>query len=111
MIGIRFERLFRGSVCVMVFLATLALSVDSTGDNPIAMVYPFLTLALSAWAYLKVDSGQVSGLSRHRGNFFAFLSIPLVIAEVRIGWRLLESDLLVLSLGHWLTYLLWIKIV
>lgn len=111
MIGIRFERLFRGSVYVMVFLATLALSVDSTGDNPIAMAYPLLTLALSAWAYLKVDSGQVSGISRRRGNFLALLSIPLVIAEVRIGWRLLESDLLVLSLGHWLTYLLWIKIV
>lgn len=108
--GIRFERLFRGSIYAMLLLATFALSVDSTGDNPTAMAYPIVTLGLSVWAYFNVDNGKSSGLNRKRGNWLALLSIPLVFAEVRIGWRLLESDLLVLALGHWLTYLTWIKI-
>lgn len=108
--GIRFERLFRSTVYAMLLMASLALSIESTRDNPIAMAYPLFTLGLSVWAYLRVDTGQTRGLSRRVGNWLAIMSIPLVFAEVRIGWRLLESDLLVLALGHWLTYLTWIKI-
>ena len=108
--GIRFERLYRGSVYAMIFMAVLALSIDATTDLPIAMGYPLATIFICVWAYLKVDTGLKTGISRPRGTFLALLSMPLVIAEVRLGWRLLESDLLVLALGHWLTYLVWIKI-
>lgn len=109
MTGIKFERLFRASVYLMLVLASLALSVDSTRDNPIAMAYPLATLFIAIWAYFKVDYGQLRGLSRRQGNWLSILTIPVVIAEVRIGWALLESDLLVLALGHWLLYLVWIK--
>ncbi len=109
MIGIRFERLFRASVYLMLVFASIALSIDSNGDNPIAMAYPLVTIFISIIAFLKVDRGDVAGLARRLGSLLAILSIPLVIAEVRIGWRMLESDLLVLALGHWLLYLCWIK--
>ena len=110
MIGIRFERLFRASVYLMLVMASVALSIDSSRDNPTAMAYPLVTLILSIWAFQQVDRGRISGLSRRLGSTLALLSIPLVFAEVRIGWRYLESDLLVLALGHWLLYLSWIKI-
>ena len=110
MIGIRFERLFRASVYLMLVMASVALSIDSSRDNPTAMAYPLVTLILSVWAFQQVDRGRISGLSRRLGSTLALLSIPLVFAEVRIGWRYLESDLLVLALGHWLLYLSWIKI-
>ena len=110
MIGIRFERLFRASVYLMLVMASIALSIDSSRDNPTAMAYPLVTLILSIWAFQQVDRGRISGLSRRLGSTLALLSIPLVFAEVRIGWRYLESDLLVLALGHWLLYLSWIKI-
>ena len=102
MIGIRFERLFRASVYLMLVMASVALSIDSSRDNPTAMAYPLVTLILSVWAFQQVDRGRISGLSRRLGSTLALLSIPLVFAEVRIGWRYLESDLLVLALGHWL---------
>jgi transglutaminase-like putative cysteine protease len=109
MTGIRFERLFRASLYGMLVLASIALSIESGGDNPIAMAYPLATFALAVWAYTQVDRGRSQGLSRRQGGWLALLSIPLVFAEVRIGWRLLQSDLLVLALGHWLLYLVWIK--
>lgn len=109
MTGIRFERLFRGSLYAMLVLASVALSIESGRDNPIAMLYPLVTLALSIWAYARVDRGRAMGLSRRQGGWLALLSMPLVFAEVRLGWRLLQSDLLVLALGHWLLYLVWIK--
>ncbi|MBI1322806.1 DUF3488 domain-containing protein [bacterium] len=109
MTGIRFERLFRGSLYAMLVLASIALSIESGRDNPIAMIYPPATLALAIWSYARVDRGRSRGLSRRQGGWLALLSMPLVFAEVRLGWRLLQSDLLVLSLGHWLLYLVWIK--
>ena len=108
--GVRFERLYRGSVYAMIFMAVLALSIDATTDLPIAMLYPLMTIFICARAYFRVDTGQSPGISRTVGTLLALFSIPLVVAEVRLGWRLLESDLLVLALGHWLTYLVWIKI-
>lgn len=108
--GVRFERLYRGSVYAMIFMAVLALSIDATTDLPIAMAYPLANIFICAYAYFKIDTGLKSGFSRTQGTLLALLSIPLVIAEVRLGWRILESDLLVLALGHWLTYLVWIKI-
>lgn len=109
MTGIRFERLFRASLYGMLVLASIALSIESGRDNPLAMLYPLVTLALAIWCYARVDRGLSNGLSRRQGGWLALLSIPLVFLEVRLGWRLLQSDLLVLALGHWLLYLVWIK--
>jgi transglutaminase-like putative cysteine protease len=109
MTGIRFERLFRGSLYAMLVLAAVALSIESGRDNPLAFLYPPVTLGLAIWAYSTVDRGTSRGLTRQQGGWLALLSMPLVFAEVRLGWRLIQSDLLVLALGHWLLYLVWIK--
>jgi len=94
-----FANLYRASFYAMLICATLVLSVDAT-DNPLSMLYPVAVAAAAVVAFLTVDRDPARGLSALPLNLLALASFPMALAEY-----LVDRNLMVLALGHWLVYL------
>jgi protein-glutamine gamma-glutamyltransferase len=99
----KFITLYRLSFYLMLFFATLTLSVDAT-DCPIAMLYPVAVAVAGVVALLTVDRNPRLGLSRQTANQLALASVGLVALEY-----LIDPVLMLLALGHWLVYLQLLK--
>jgi len=99
-----FSHLYRGSFYLMLFLATLVMSIDATTDNQIAMLYPPAVAVAGAIALLTVDRRTGQGISYGLSLGLSWgVSIILVYLEFQITQHLL------LSLAHLLVYLQIIK--
>ncbi len=99
----KFNTLYRLSFYLMLFFATLALSVDAN-ENPIAWLYPVAVAVGGVIAFMTVDQNPRLGLPRSTANLFALASISLVLLEY-----LIEPYWMLYALGHWLVYLQLIK--
>jgi len=98
-----FTTLYRVSFYLMLFFATLTLSVD-VPESQIAMLFPLAVAVAAVVALLTVDRNPRLGLSRETANWLALFSIGLVFLE----WSS-NPYLLLQSLAHWLVYLQLIK--
>lgn len=97
-------RLYRASMYVMLFLATMVLSVNAQDYNRLAMLYPLGVAAAGVAAFLTVDRNPKQGLARDLANFLAMGSFVIASMEY---WS--NADALALALGHWLVYLQLLK--
>ncbi len=98
-----FTSIYRISFYLMLFFATLTLSVD-VPESTIAMFFPLAVALASVIAFFTVDRYPSLGLSQGLSNWLALASIGLVFLEFSS-----DSQLLLLSLAHWLVYLQLIK--
>jgi len=101
----KFQVIYRASFYAMLTCATLVMSIDATDDNPIAMLYPWAVALAGVAALVTVDRDPGRGISRGSANVLAFASIGLSYLEYRY-----DENLLLLALGHWLIYLLMVKL-
>jgi hypothetical protein len=99
-----FAELYRASFYTMLFLATLALSIDAASDNPLAPVYPIVVAVAGVAAFFTVDRNPKRGLPLELANLLAFGSVALFLLE----WGRDETQL-IQALGHWLVYLQLVK--
>jgi transglutaminase-like putative cysteine protease len=99
-----FDRLYRISFYLMLFLGTLTLNIDAGRDNPLAPLYPLAVAVAGVLALVTVDRNPALGLPRPLANLLGLASIGLSIAEFQY-----DRTLLVLAMGHWLVYLQLIK--
>ncbi len=100
----KFLAMYRASFYLMLTLATLVLSVDATGDNPLAMLYPLVVALAGFLAFWTVDRNSKLGLSRNLASLLALASGSLSLMEYRY-----DNNLLLLAAAHWLVYLQLIK--
>ncbi len=100
-----FYAVYRLSFYLMLFLATLVLSIDSTDANRIAMLYPVVMAVVCGIAHLTVDKYPKLGLSNTAANVLGPCAFLLFYVEYRY-----DESLLLLGLGHVLFYLQLIKI-
>ncbi len=100
-----FHAIYRVSFYVMLFLATLTLSVDASELSRIAMLYPFAVAGVSVFAFFTVDKYPKLGLNNFTMNLLGIISPMLVYAEYQY-----DENLLLLALAHWFVYLQMIKI-
>src|SRR4051812_37673051 len=98
-----FITLYRTSFYLMLFFATLTLSVD-VPDSPIALFYPLAVAIAAVMALLTVDRNPRLGMSKGLFNMLALFSVVLVFLEYSY-----KPELLLLALAHWLVYLQLIK--
>jgi transglutaminase-like putative cysteine protease len=98
-----FTAIYRVSFYLMLVFATLTLSID-VPESPIAMFYPVIVAVAAVAAFLTVDRYPSLGLPRGLSNWLALGSIGLVFLEISSN-----SELVLLSLAHWLVYLQLIK--
>ncbi len=98
-----FTSVYRISFYLMLLFATLTLSVD-VSESPTALFFPIAVAVASVLAFLTVDRYPSLGLSQGVSNWLALASIGLVVLEFSS-----DSQLLLLSLAHWLVYLQLIK--
>jgi transglutaminase-like putative cysteine protease len=101
----KFTIIYRLSLYLMLTLAVLSYSVDATGDESIAMLYPAASAFAGIVAALTVDRSPRLALSARAGDRLGMGSIALALVEYSIN-----PNLLLLSLAHWLFYLQIIKI-
>ena len=94
-----FTRLYRGSFYLMLVCATLVLSIDAT-DSRLAMLYPVAVAIAGAVAFTTIDRRPGTGISPSFGSLLALGASGLALIEY-----LLDRNLLLLALGHWLVYL------
>lgn len=99
-----FQSLYRISMYVMLFLATLTFSLDASSDNPLAVLYPPAVLLTGVVAFLTVDRRPTLGLPRKVAHILAFASIFLAYLEY---WY--DEGLMVMAFGHFFVYLQLIK--
>ncbi len=100
----KFAQLYRASMYLMLFLATLLLSIDTGRDVSYAMVYPLVVAIAGAVAFATVDREGGRGLP---ADLVVFLGAAATIAAFAEYYH--NPDLLVVALGHWLIYLQLIK--
>jgi transglutaminase-like putative cysteine protease len=98
-----FSSIYRGTFYLMLFFATLTLSVD-VPESTTARFYPLAVAIAAVIAFFTVDRYPSLGLSRGLSNWLALGSIGLVMIEYSSN-----PQLLLLSLAHWLVYLQLIK--
>lgn len=94
-----FNGLYRASFYLMLVFATLVLSIDAT-DSKLSMFYPCAVGVAGAAAMLIVDRRPGAGVSPSFGGVLALGATILTLIEF-----LLDRNLLLLALGHWLVYL------
>jgi transglutaminase-like putative cysteine protease len=99
-----FHSVYRASFYLMLFFATLVLSVDATDVNRLAMLYPVLVAVAGGVAFFTVDRHPHLGLSNNSSNVLGLASIALTYLEYRV-----DETLLLLALAHWLVYLQLVK--
>jgi transglutaminase-like putative cysteine protease len=78
----------------------VAVSFDTSGDNPLTPFYPFAVAGAGLLAFVTVDRKPELGLSFDLAKNLAFGSAMLALLE---WWY--DEHLLILALGHWLIYL------
>jgi hypothetical protein len=98
-----FTSLYRATFYLMLVFASLTLSVD-VPESRTALFYPLAVAVAAVIAFFTVDRYPSLGLSRGLSNWMALGSIGLVMAEYSMN-----TQLLLLSLAHWLVYLQLIK--
>jgi hypothetical protein len=96
-----FTSLYRLSLYTMLFLASVMLTFDATGDHPWAPLYSLAVAGGGLLAFVTVDRRPELGLSRELGINLAAGSVILSLLE----WWNDDSDMLITALGHWLIYL------
>jgi transglutaminase-like putative cysteine protease len=94
-----FTSLYRASFYLMLIFATLVLSIDAI-DSPVSPLYPVIVAAASVAAFLTVDRNPALGLSPAISGLCGLAALGLAGLE----W-LINPNLLLLALGHWLVYL------
>jgi len=99
-----FSSLYRASFYLMLFFATLTVSVDVT-DNKFAFLFPVGVACAGALAFLTVDRNPKLGFSRSAANALGLVSIGLVFLEYT-----LDPSQLLMALAHLLAYLQLIKV-
>jgi transglutaminase-like putative cysteine protease len=99
-----FERLFRASMYLMLFLASMVLSVNAQDYNRFTMLYPLAVAAAGVAAFVTVDRNPKLGLARDLANFLGGGSFILSMMEI---WA--DQNATILALGHWLLYLTLVK--
>jgi transglutaminase-like putative cysteine protease len=99
-----FESLYRISMYVMLFLAALVFSIDATGDNPLAMLYPPAVALAGVVAFLTVDRNPRFGLSRPLAFVLILGTVVLWFAE----WKH-DENLFLLAGAHLLVYIVLIE--
>ena len=100
----KFQAIYRASFYLMLTCATLVLSIDSTDDNPFAMLYPIAVGASSLLAFSTVDRNPRLSISRELANWLALATLVPSVME----WYH-DENLLLLSAAHWLVYLQLVK--
>jgi transglutaminase-like putative cysteine protease len=95
-----FRPTYRASFYLMLFFATLVLSVDATDLNRLAMLYPVAVAVAGAAAYFTVDRHPQLGLSNHTTNLLGLAALGGLFFEY---WY--DENLGLLALGHFLVYL------
>jgi len=101
---VRFQAVYRASFYMMLTFATLVLSIDATGDNPLAMLYPLAVAVAGVVAFLTVDRNPKLAPPRNPASLVALSTAVLSIAEYQY-----DENLLLLAAAHWLVYLQLIK--
>ncbi len=96
--------MYRVSVDVTLVLATLVLSMDVSADYPLARYYPLGVAVAAVASYLLIDRHPGVGIGRGVANVLAFGVSIVAILE----WYF-DPDSLVVALGHWLVYLMVVK--
>ena len=99
-----FRSLYRISMYVMLFLATLCVSLDASSENPLAVLYPPAVALAGVVAFLTVDRRPALGLTRELANMLAFVSVVLAYIEY---WQ--DENLMVMAFAHFFVYLQLIK--
>ncbi|MDB5351182.1 MAG: transglutaminase-like enzyme predicted cysteine protease [Planctomycetota bacterium] len=99
-----FERLYRASMYVTLFLATLLLNVDASRDNRYAMLFPLGAAVGGFLAFVTVDRDPRRGLPRDLANFLSFVSFAISGIVIYN-----QPNLMLLGIGHALVYLQVIK--
>ena len=94
-----FTGLYRGSFYLMLVFSTLVLSIDAT-DSRMALFYPVAVAVGGVVALLTIDRRPGAGISPSFGSLLALGASGLALIEY-----LLDRNLLLLALGHWLVYL------
>ena len=95
-----FRTTYRASAYLMLFFATLVMSVDMTDHNRIALLYPVAVAVAGAAAFLTVDRHPRLALSTYTGNLLGLASIGASFFEY---WY--DEGLALLALGHFFVYL------
>ncbi|HEY2155097.1 MAG TPA: DUF3488 and transglutaminase-like domain-containing protein [Isosphaeraceae bacterium] len=95
-----FRPTYRVSSYLMLFFATLVLSVDASDSNRLAMLYPVAVAVAAGVAYFTVDRHPHLGLSAHTTNLLALAAIAAGFFE---HWY--DESLMLLALGHFFVYM------
>jgi protein-glutamine gamma-glutamyltransferase len=95
--------IYRASFYLMLTVATMALSGDTSEARPFQL-YPLLVGVAGIIAFLTVDRHSLWALSRPVANFLAAMTVVVLYFEYR-----LDDSQLIRALGHWLVYLQLIK--
>ncbi len=95
--------IYRASFYLMLTVATMALSGDTSEARPF-QIYPLLVSVAGIIAFLTVDRHPLWALSRPVGNLLAAMTLVVLYFENR-----LDDAQLIRALGHWLVYLQLIK--
>ncbi len=99
-----FESLYRLSVYLMLFLATLVLNMEASSVLSFAPMLPYLVLGMFAIAFVTVDLPKSTFLSRQVADLIGIGTGGLALLEYQY------TDNLVFSLAHWLTMLMVVKV-
>ena len=95
--------IYRASFYLMLTVATMALSGDTSEARPFQL-YPLLVGVAGILAFLSVDRHSLWALSRPVANFLALMTVVVLYFEYRF-----DDSQLIRALGHWLVYLQVIK--
>ena len=91
--------IYRISFYLMLTVATMALSGDSTESRPFQF-FPLLVGIAGFISFLAVDRRSIWALSRPLANLLAAMSVGVLYFEYRF-----DDNQLIRALGHWLIYL------
>ena len=95
-----FKQTYRVSTYVMLFFATLVLSVDATDLNRLAMLYPVAVAVIAGAAYFTVDRHPDLAPTPYTTNLLALGAIAAGFLEY---WY--DENLGLLALGHFFVYM------
>ncbi|MGP0065769.1 MAG: DUF3488 and DUF4129 domain-containing transglutaminase family protein [Isosphaeraceae bacterium] len=95
--------IYRASFYLMMSVATMALSGDTTEARPFQF-YPLLVGVAGVIAFLTVDRHSLWALARPVANVLAAMTVVVLYFEYRF-----DDTQLIRALGHWLIYLQLIK--
>lgn len=95
-----FRPTYRASFYLMLFFATLVLSVDMGDQNRLSLLYPVAAALAGAAAYFTVDRHPSLAISAYTANLLGLAAIGASFFEY---WY--DEGLMLLALGHFFVYL------